>query len=169
MDLNLTLLPTSEDELEAQIEAAFNSEPQKAQTRSRTGSDYRPPDDDTSEPEYFPPDDSFAEGCEYVIKAYINPVAEAFGVRPLDDREVEKLSGNIGDVAACYPNLGMGKLSPKKAAFGGLALTALGICAPRIIETLQGKNMRNVTPQVDPNNPPHDGEETPQEGDPIYG
>ena len=159
----MDFLPTSEAELEAQIDAEFNSsaetpEPKKSKAEKvRVDAEYIPPNDD---------DDSVIDACEYVIQTYINPVAAAFGVRPLNETEVGKLSGNIADIAACYPNFGMDKLTPKKAAFGGLLLTVLGIGAPRIIENLQGQNMRNVTPQADRENPAEDG---PEEGAPLYG
>lgn len=171
-------LPTSEDELDAQIdefqsavdEAAKPTEPQpdetnKPQQQRRTGGGGHgaaSPEDDF-QTDYIEPNTDFIMGAYWVI-SLANPYLAAFGIRELDGQELLSVSESMGEVAAHYPAMNLGIKDPKKKSFAALAMCIGAIAGPRIIEAMSKSNMRDVTPKAEGEGPQGDLQGAPLNG-----
>lgn len=172
-------LPTSESELDAQIDdfqstideavnpkADTGREQDKAQEQSRAGEGSNgptPPD-----PEYIAPSDGLTEACGFCVDMIVNPLMRGFGITPLDDDTVKAIGNDIANVAAQYPKLNfVSKMSPKKQAYTALGFTLLTVIGSRIPEAFDNHNkMRDVTPKPDGQPQPQDDG---QKSEPLYG
>lgn len=161
MSITLSHIPTSEEDLEAQVDQAFNGdEPELEPKPKATGTE-----SDEVEAEYIPPSETVENVSGYVIQTFINPLAVAFGVRPLDEGEVSNVCADIAVCASHMPKMGLDKMSKRNQAFAALGITVLGLSIPRVIEVKMSGGMRDVTPQ----GPKEKREETFQEGEPLNG
>lgn len=169
MTLNLSALPTSEAELEAQIEDAFSQDDGPEPSTSKAA-----PKTETPEPEYIPPDsdgmgttpsENGEIACAYVMwksEKLLNMV----GVQGFNDEEIEKVSSAVGEVAGFYPRIFSEKGTPKQRAMWGLVAAIGSVALGRALDNMtKGQAMRDVTPET----PAPDADKPVQEGAPIYG
>ena len=145
-DLNLRPLPTTEEELEAQINEAFspNDDMETQSTKCdnvESKSDY--------EYEYLPPDENLE--AEYLdgVNAKINPALEGMGLKPLSEKEATRLASSAADVVT---NLPISRIIPKgktplQDALIGLTIAAGIVAVPRLIDVFLVRRMVNVTPK----------------------
>ena len=171
--LNLTALPTSEEELGAQINEAFPPEP--APEAAKVTPEPEPEiKTETPEPEYIPPEpdidpnEDAAAMCGYGLHKG-NRFMPLLGFRELTDDEIEKISSKVGACAAHRPNLFKERLNPKQKADLALLGIVGGVVAGLLIDKIENTPMRNVTPEPAPADTPTDGVEPVQEGEPLYG
>ena len=142
---NFSPLPTSQEELDAQVNEAFSENSSgNAETKGSSEDKSKP----EFEYEYIPPDENLE--AEYLdgVNAKINPALEGMGLKPLSEKEAARLASSAADVVT---NLPISRFVPKgktplQDALIGLTIAAGIVAVPRLIDVFLVRRMVNVTP-----------------------
>lgn len=169
MSITLSHIPTSEEDLDAQVDQAFNEDEPELEPKPKAAG----PERDEVEVEYFPPNERTKEKCAEFITKMVNPVLVAKNLTPLSEAENEDMSSGVAEISAYgedavrkfFTKVMPADMSPITASILALGATTSVIAGKRLFEKMFIQNMTDVTPQA----PKETREETFQEGEPLHG